>query len=183
MPPEAKAKSARKSASARKAKLPNLTFTRVVEAPRAVVWDAWTNGEHLRQWFAPNRFTTPEAEIDLRTGGRMRVVMRAPDGQEFSSYGVVKVVKRPSKFVFESWLNGSDGEPMLHDRTTVTLADTRGKTKLTVNTRVLKVTAEAQGAIDGMEQGWNETLDRLVQFAASLPPLAAPAKPKRAAKR
>ena len=168
MPARKKAKGADKTASARPPKLPNLTFTRVVDAPRSVVWDAWTRGEHLRKWFAPNHFTTPEAEIDVRPGGKLRVVMRAPDGQEFASYGVVKEVEPMQKLVFSSWLNGADGKPILVDQTTVTLADLKGKTKLTVNARVLEVTDEGKAAIEGMEQGWNETLDRLVEVAATL---------------
>ena len=168
MPAKRKAKGAEKSASASAPKLPNLTFTRVVDAPRSVVWDAWTKGEHLRKWFAPKHFTTPEAEIDVRPGGKLRVVMRAPDGQEFSSFGAVKEVRPLEKLVFSSWLNGDDGKPILVDETTVTLADLKGKTKITVNARVLEVTDEGKGAIDGMEQGWNETLDRLVEAAPTL---------------
>ena len=165
---KAKAKSARKPA--RKPRLPNLVFTRFVNAPRSVVWDAWTKSEHLKQWFAPNGFTTPEAEMDVRPGGKLRVVMRAPDGQEFSSFGVVKQAKRPEKLVFSSWLNGADGKPMMVDETTVLLAVIDGRTRLTVHARILKMTDEAKGAADGMEQGWNETLDRLVALAASLNP-------------
>jgi len=168
MPAKAKAKSARKTASARKPKLPDLTFTRVIDAPRSVVWDAWTKSEHLKRWFAPNQFTTPVADIDLRKGGTLRVVMRAPDGQEFTSLGTVKLVKRPEKLVWSSWLNGSDGKPMLVDETTIQLAESRGKTKLTVRARIISMTDEAKDAAGGMEQGWNETLDRLVQLAVSL---------------
>ena len=119
-------------------------------------------------FFVSNHFTTPEAEIDVRPGGKLRVVMRAPDGQEFSSFGVVKEVEPLEKLVFSTWLNGADGKPILVDQTTVTLADLKGKTKLTVNARVLEVTDEGKGAVDGMEQGWNETLDRLVALAATL---------------
>jgi uncharacterized protein YndB with AHSA1/START domain len=142
-----------------------------VDAPRSVVWDAWTKGENLGKWFAPKHFTTPVAEIDARAGGKLRVVMRGPDGQEFVSSGVVKQAKRPEKLVFQSWVNGSDGTPMLIDQTTVLLADVDGKTKLTVNARVIKVTDEGKPAIDGMEQGWNETLDRLVSLAPALKPV------------
>jgi uncharacterized protein YndB with AHSA1/START domain len=170
MPAKPKAKGARRPASARKPGLPDITFTRVLDAPRTTVWEAWTKGEHLKAWFAPKMFTTPEASIEPRRGGAMRIVMRSPDGQDFPSTGTVKLARAPEKLVFSSTLTGSDGKPMLVDETTVTLADLGGRTKVTVRARILKATAEAKPALQGMKQGWNETLDRMVEHAVSIKP-------------
>lgn len=59
----------------------DLVLERVVDAPRQLVWQAWTTPEHLKNWFTPLPWTTPECEIDLRPGGLFRTVMRSPEGE------------------------------------------------------------------------------------------------------
>jgi uncharacterized protein YndB with AHSA1/START domain len=59
----------------------DLLLTRTIDAPRALVWQAWTDPEHLRRWWAPAPLTTPECEIGVRPGGAFRTLMRALDGQ------------------------------------------------------------------------------------------------------
>src|ERR1700709_960427 len=77
-----------------------LVLTRLIDAPRAKVYQAWTNPELLRQWFAPLPWTTPKAELDVRPGGANLVVMRGPDGNEFPNRGIYLEVVENERLVF-----------------------------------------------------------------------------------
>lgn len=65
----------------------DLVLERIVDVPRELVWEAWTNPEHIKVWFTPRPWRTTECEIDLRPGGKFRTVMRGPEGQEFDNTG------------------------------------------------------------------------------------------------
>ena len=65
----------------------DLVLQREIDVPRALVWAAWTEPEHLVKWFAPAPWTITECEIDLRPGGSLRFVMRSPEGQDFPNVG------------------------------------------------------------------------------------------------
>src|ERR1700761_4031172 len=77
-----------------------LTITRMIDAPREKVFEAWTKPELLKQWFAPKPWTTTVAEMDVRTGGSCLVTMRGPDGNEFPCHGVYLEVVPNEKIVF-----------------------------------------------------------------------------------
>jgi uncharacterized protein YndB with AHSA1/START domain len=79
----------------------NLILTRVIDAPAAKVFEAWTSPESMKQWFAPRPYTTPVVELDLRAGGSQLVVMRGPDGTDFPPmHGVYLEVVKDRKIVF-----------------------------------------------------------------------------------
>jgi uncharacterized protein YndB with AHSA1/START domain len=81
--------------------------------------------------------------------------------------GVFNEVVKPERLVFTAGAFETDeGESMLEDKTTVTFEEVDGKTLLTVHAVVTKATPEAEGALEGMEQGWNEQLDKLADFLA-----------------
>src|ERR1700746_1143485 len=65
----------------------DLTFERMCDVPRELVWAAWTKPEHIKKWFTPAPWTTVDCEIDLRPGGIFRTVMRSPEGQEINNIG------------------------------------------------------------------------------------------------
>ena len=65
-----------------------LVLTRLIDAPRAAVFRAWTDPDLLKRWFAPRPYTTPVAELDVRPGGATLVVMRSPEGREMPNRGV-----------------------------------------------------------------------------------------------
>lgn len=76
-----------------------LVLTRILSAPRAKVFQAWTDPELLKQWFAPKPWTTPVAQLDVRPGGTALVVMRSPEGQDFPNPGVYLEVVRNERLV------------------------------------------------------------------------------------
>lgn len=145
-----------------------VVITRTFDAPRALVFEAWSKPEHLKHWFGPTGFTLPVCEMDFRAGGVMNVVMRAPDGQEFRSNGRFREIVAPERIVMEGALLGDDGKPQFEDRNTVTFEERSGKTIVTVTAQVIKIhDPRAAAGIEGMEQGWNETLDRLEAYIAT----------------
>ena len=107
---------------------PAVSVTRAYDAPRKLVFDAWTRPEHLERWFAPRPFTIAHCEIDLRPGGRFRYAMRAPDGAEHwvtSTYDAVVTNERLAM------TTRFDDLPDLAFEQTVTFVDQGGKTVVT----------------------------------------------------
>ena len=76
-----------------------IVITRVVDAPRELVWQAWTEPGHLGRWRGPRAFTNPTCELDLRPGGAYRLVMRSPDGVDYPLKGFYREIVAPGRLV------------------------------------------------------------------------------------
>ena len=110
----------------------------------------------------------PTCDIDFRVGGALTVCMRSPDGEEFRSKGTFREIVVPERIVLESALLDENGQPRFEDRNVVSFAERDGKTVVTVEANIVKLhDPSAAGAIDGMNEGWNQTLDRLAAYLAS----------------
>jgi uncharacterized protein YndB with AHSA1/START domain len=135
-----------------------IVITRVLDAPRRLVWEAWTRPEHLPRWMlGPEGWTMPVCEIDLRPGGSWHFAWRNADGSEMAMRGVYREVVPPERLVStESW--GGDWPETLN---TLTLTEEGGKTKVTQ--RVLYPSKEARDAAlrTGMKEGVNLSYNRL----------------------
>ena len=142
---------------------PPLKITRIFDAPRELVFKAWTDADHLKRWWGPRDFTNPVCEIDVRRGGAIRIDMRSPDGTVYPMTGVFQEVIAPERLVFKSMAMDGAGAPLFEILNTVLFSDENGKTKLTIEARVLKTTADAGQYLDGMNEGWNQSLDRLAE--------------------
>jgi uncharacterized protein YndB with AHSA1/START domain len=138
-----------------------LVITRIFDAPRELVFKAWTDPRHVAQWWGPKGFTNPVCEMDVRPGGALRIVMRAPDGADHAMKGVFREVVEPERLVFTNIAVDAKGNTLLEGLTIVTFAEHGGKTKLTLQTSAAGVAAEAAQMLAGMEQGWTQSLDRL----------------------
>jgi uncharacterized protein YndB with AHSA1/START domain len=146
-----------------------VTITRVFNAPRELVYDVWTDEKHIASWFGPQHFTNPVVEMDVRPGGRMIIHMQGPDGSVFPSIGTFTDVTPPERLAFTSTAYAGVGGPfMLEDLTTITFTERNGQTVLTLHAVVTRSTPEAGEALAGMEQGWNESLDKLEALLATL---------------
>lgn len=151
-----------------------VTIERVVQAPREVVWRAWTEPEHFARWYGPAGFTLPVCEIDLRVGGRHLWGMRSPDGQEMFSTGVYSEVVPNERFVCTDAFADADGNivPMgdghpVETTLTLTLEDLGGgQTKMTLR----QAGWPDPGMAAGAGGGWNQAFDKL---DAALPEIAA----------
>ncbi len=144
-----------------------LVITRVFEAPREMVFKAWTDQDRLRQWWGPKNFTTPVCELDPRPGGAIKIHMRGPDGTIYQMLGFVREIVEPERLVLDSYTPDAEGNPLFKVMNTVTFEERGGKTKLTVHANVTMATPAAAPAMAGMEQGWSETVDRLGSFVES----------------
>ena len=146
-----------------------VVLTRVFDAPRALVYKAWTDPRQLAQWWGPTGFTNPVCELDLRPDGEIRIDMRAPDGTVYPMTGAFREVVEPELLVFTSAALDAGGKPMFENLNTVTFEESEGnKTALTVKVRVIWETVEAGRHLDGMAQGWALSIDRLQEYVASL---------------
>ena len=108
-----------------------LRLTRTYDAPRSRVFRAFTDPQHLAQWWGPHGFTTPTCRIDARPGGELYLEMRGPDGTPWETpypmYGEFVEVAEPEKIVFRAILKNSDGSIFLENLNTVTLTEANGK--------------------------------------------------------
>src|SRR5207253_3226800 len=142
-----------------------LVLTRTFDAPRNLVWKAWTDPRYLAQWWGPHSFSNPVCEIDARTGGAIRIHMRGPDGTIYRSRGVFEELVPPQRLVFTNGVEDDNGDLVLETLTTVTFTEDRGKTTISVNARVTNATAEAAFYVKGMQEGWSQSLERLKEVA------------------
>jgi uncharacterized protein YndB with AHSA1/START domain len=141
-----------------------LTLTRIFDAPRELVWKAWTDPKLLARWWGPKWFTNPVCEVDLRPGGTILIHMKGPDGAMYPMKGVFREIVEPERLVFTSnALKEDEGNPLLETINTVTFANDNGKTRLTLHAVVLKATPDAAWMIAGMDEGWSQSLDRLAE--------------------
>jgi len=141
-----------------------LTLVRTFNAPRDLVFAAWTDPKHLAKWWGPHEFTNEDLDVDAKPGGPFNIVMVGPDGTRYPMTGTFREVIAPQRLVF--FASAMDGA--LEDLTTVTFEDDGGKTKVTVKAVVTKATDEAAEALSGMEEGWTQSLERLEQLLAKL---------------
>jgi uncharacterized protein YndB with AHSA1/START domain len=142
-----------------------LVMTRVVEAPRSLVWEVYTVPEHVQQWMlGPPGWTMPVCEIDLRPGGAFRYVWRREDGDEMEISGAYEEIAPPERIVSsESW--GGDWP-----ETTNTLVLTEESGRTTITTTVSYPSKEARDAAlaTGMKDGVSTTFDSLAEYLATL---------------
>ena len=138
-----------------------LVFTRVFDAPRELVFDAWTHPGHLARWWGPQGFTTTIHQMNVRPGGIWRLTMHGPDGRDYRNRIVVIEVAKPERLVFRHEPD-ADAEPVTH-QTTITFTDHGGKTLLTM--RMLFATPDARAHVIQTYralEGGHQTLDRLI---------------------
>jgi uncharacterized protein YndB with AHSA1/START domain len=141
-----------------------LVVTRVFDAPRSLVFQAWTRKEHLDKWCAPRGFTILYSEGELRPGGAWRSVMRGPDGTEHRLSGVYREIVEDELLVFTHAWEDEHGKRGHETVVTVRFADQGGKTKLTFH----QATFETAEARDGHAGGWAECFDRLSDYLPTL---------------
>ncbi|HLK19126.1 MAG TPA: SRPBCC domain-containing protein [Bryobacteraceae bacterium] len=139
-----------------------VTLTRLIDAPRELVFRAWTEPEQMKHWWGPNGFTTVRCELEPRAGGALRIDMRGPDGTLYPHSGTVREFVRPERLVLFMNVQDGEGNIIFEGVTTVTLVEEAGKTRLTLHSRIENASVEF-GAMHGagMENGWNQALDHL----------------------
>ncbi len=156
--------------SSKKEQAEQVLITRVFDAPRDLVFKAWTECERLMRWWGPKGFTTPLCKTDLRPGGVFHNCMRSPEGRDYCGKGVYREIVEPERIVFADFFVDEEGNPVpasyygmspdwpQEALVTVTFAEHEGKTKLTLQHALGPVPASER---DMCQQGWSESLDKL----------------------
>ena len=145
-----------------------VTTTRTLDAPRDLVWRAWTEPEQMAQWWGPHHFTNPVCEMDVRAGGKLMIHMKAPDGTVYPMTGTFTEVRKPERLVFKAFAEGLDGTKYLESVTEVTFEDEGGRTKLTVKANARGLHPMAPQMLAGMDAGWSQSLERLAPLVAEM---------------
>lgn len=141
------------------------TTTCVVDAPRRLVFDAWTRPEHLPHWMlGPDGWTMPVCEVDLHPGGAWRFVWRKSDGTEMGMQGAYREINPPERLVStESW--GGDWPETVN---TLVLSEQSGKTTMTQTVRYPSKQARDGALQTGMKEGIAQSFDRLAEYLRTM---------------
>lgn len=152
-----------------------VALSRTFNAPRQMVFEAWSSEQHVKNWFSPAGFTVPEAQVECRPGGSFNICMRSPDGHDHWSQGRFLEVEPGTRLVIEMQVGGE--APLFRAHTVVTFADHCGGTLVEVTQSYTLFAPEAAAMVGGARQGWDQTLDRLgmelVRMRAAAPAPAA----------
>jgi len=159
--------------------LEEFVITRVFDAPRDLVWKAFTEPQRLKKWWGPKGVRIVESKMDLRPGGSYHYAMRTPDGNTMWGKFVYREITPPSHMVFVSSFSDEAGgvtrHPMapnwpLEMLSTFLFEEESGKTRFTVRWSPLNATEEERATFAAghasMQQGWGGTLDKLAAYLA-----------------
>ena len=163
------------------AKSPDFVISRVFDAPRDLVWKAFTDPERMKQWWGPKGFTVIASKMDFRVGGTYHYGLKAPDGSPMWGKMRYQEIDPPKRMVFINSFSDEAGGIARHPlhtswplelHTTLTFEEQEGgKTKFTVHWQAFNATAEEQKTFDtnhdSMRMGWGGTLDQLAAYLAT----------------
>lgn len=139
-----------------------LEVDRLIDAPRARVYEAWSKPEQLKQWFAPKPFQLVIKSMDFRDGGRYEMAMRGPNGEDFPFTGTYRDIDPPKTL---SWTGEFPDMPKDSILTVVTFTEEGGKTRVRARQTFSVLSPTAKHAVAGAQEGWGMTMDQLVDFA------------------
>ncbi len=145
----------------------SIVTTRIFDAPRALVFQAWSDAKHLANWWGPNGFTTTTKSFDFRPGGEWRFVMHGPDGRDYDNRIAFDEIMAPERISYRH-MGTVDTDPV-HFSTTVTFEDVGGKTRLTM--RGVFPTVEERNRVAkefGAVEGAQQTIARLADYVGNL---------------
>jgi uncharacterized protein YndB with AHSA1/START domain len=158
-----------------------LTLTRTFNAPRELVFKAWSTPQHMAHWWGPKGFTMENMSLDFRPGGVFHYCMKAPNGHEMWGRFVYQEINAPESIVFVNSFSDTDGNitrsPFsatwpLEILNKLTLTEDEGKTTLTLKGRPVNANEEELNTFaamtSGMEQGFKGTFDQLDEYLAGL---------------
>jgi len=149
-----------------------VNFDREYDAPVEKVWQAWTEPDQLKTWWGPDNVVIPECEVDLRAGGRFYIVMEAGEamgpykGTRWPMEAKFTVVENKSKLVYEAkaWTEGHEETTQIDQVTEITFFENSSKTKISLKATIYKIGPDAKMAVEGMQMGFTQQLDKLSNF-------------------
>jgi uncharacterized protein YndB with AHSA1/START domain len=152
-----------------------VTLEKIYDASLETVWQAWTDPEMLKRWWGPNDVTIPQCEVDLRVGGKFYIVMEAGEamgpykGTLWPMLAEFTVVEPNAKLSYtaQAWTEGQKGETTIDQTTDVLFVEEGGKTKVHVTAAIFKTGPGAGMAVQGMEYGFTQQLEKLNNFLSA----------------
>ncbi|HKW47936.1 MAG TPA: SRPBCC family protein [Gemmatimonadaceae bacterium] len=138
-------------------------MVRVFDAPRRMVFDAFTKCEFLTRWFGPRGWSLVECQSDFRPGGSYRFVLGGPNGERMGMRGAVREVTRPERVVHSESFDDYPGESLV----TTTFIEERGKTTVTIVVQYESKQIRDAVVASGMEHGAAESYDKLAEYLDS----------------
>lgn len=142
-----------------------LVTTHIFDAPRELVWKAWTDPKLIPRWWGPSRYTTTVEKMDVRPGGTWRFVQRDAEGNVFGFHGEYKEVVPPKRIVDTFEFEGMPGHILIE---TATFEEIDGQTKVTQKS-VFETAEDLEGMLaSGMEEGARETMERFTELLAEM---------------
>src|SRR5215469_1441929 len=139
---------------------------REYDAPRELVFEAWTDPKHLAQWWGPNGFTTTTSHFEFKPGGVWRFVMHGPDGRDYQNRVTFDEIVRPERIVYRHG-GGDDAEP-IQFRTTVMLEDLGRRTRVIWRSEFPSAAERNRVIKDyGADTGLEQCMARLAEFVAA----------------
>jgi uncharacterized protein YndB with AHSA1/START domain len=142
-----------------------LVITRVFDAPRELVFQAWTDPRHLVNWMGPRGFRSSVEHSDLRVGGGYRIHMRGPEGEDHWTQGTFREILAPERLVMAGCWADAQGNPTSPETLlTISFEDNEGQTRMTLHQAVF----ESVTARDEHRGGWNSSFDRLAEYLATI---------------
>jgi uncharacterized protein YndB with AHSA1/START domain len=142
-----------------------VTITRVLNAPRELVFKAWTDPKQLAQWWGPHGFANSACEVDARLGGNLRICMDAPAFPNHWVHGVFTEVRAPELLAFTTTaFIDESGNAALEGFNKITFEEYNGKTKMTLQAILTKLAPGLEAAAEGMEEGWSQSFERLANI-------------------
>ncbi len=141
-----------------------MTITRLIDASREQAFDAFTDREHIGEWWGPDGFSTTTLEMDVRVGGRWRNIMHGPDGTDYPNRVVYVEVTRPARLAY---VHGEDVDNDPNEfNASVTFVEEGGKTRVTLYMQFKTASLREEAAKFGAVEGGHQTLSRLAAHLA-----------------
>lgn len=141
-----------------------IVIRREFDAPRELLFDAWTDPDQIGKWWGPNGFSTTTHEMDVRPGGRWRFMMHGPDGTDYPNEIVYTEVEKPERLAYDHGSGEEDDPDQFH--VTVTFEEQDSRTTLTMRMRFATAEQRDKTVEFGAVEGANQTLDRLEEHLA-----------------
>ena len=155
-------------------------ISRVFDAPRDRVWQAWTEVDRLKQWWGPKGFVVTQLKLDLRPGGTMHYRLRMPDGKDMWGRFIYREIVKPERLVWINSFSDKDGGLSVHPmaptwpremHTTVRFEDLGGKTRITVEWLPVEGSTDLERKTfeegrDSMKMGWTGTMEQFEAYLA-----------------
>jgi uncharacterized protein YndB with AHSA1/START domain len=140
-----------------------LVLTRIFDAPRSLVFKAWTDAKQIAQWWGPQGFTTQYCQMDVRPGGAYRFCMRSPEGTDHWKVGVYREITPPERIVFTFAWEDAEGRAGHETLITVLFEAVGDQTRLTLRQAVF----DTVEGCEGHHRGWTSCLERFAGWLST----------------